>query len=199
MPHEAKNFDHLLGKLAGFSDDLLKDHFGLYKGYVTKLNEIEDKLGKADRSAANYSYNEYSELKRRECVPLNGTYLHELYFENLAAGGSAPSEALKSAAAAGFGTWDDYVKDCRAAAGSTPGWVITTYSRIDQKLHNYIMFEHHMNWPVYQEPIMALDCWEHAFMRDYGTKKPAYLDAFFKNVSWAVADARLAKASKLGR
>ena len=76
MTHEARNFDHLLGKLQGISDNQLKQHFTLYQGYVKKLNEIEDKLGKADRSAANYSFNEYSELKRREPVPFNGTYLH---------------------------------------------------------------------------------------------------------------------------
>lgn len=199
MPHEARNFDHLLGKLAGFSDNQLKQHFTLYQGYVKKLNEIEEKLGKTDKSGANYSFNEYSELKRRECVPFNGTFLHELYFDNLAPGGNTPSETLKKAASAAFGSWDDYVKDCRAAASSTPGWVLTTLSRVDGKLHNYVMFEHHMNLPVFQEPIMALDCWEHAFMIDYGIKKADYLDAFFKNVSWKAVDERLAKYSNYTR
>jgi len=81
------------------------------------------------------------------------------------------------------------------------GWIDAglgphTFSRVDQKLHNYILFEHHMNLPVFQEPVMALDCWEHAFMIDYGIKKADYLDAFFKNVNWKVAEERLAKYSK---
>ena len=39
MTHEAKNFDHLVGKLEGISEAQLKAHFGLYQGYVKKLNK----------------------------------------------------------------------------------------------------------------------------------------------------------------
>ena len=46
---------------------------------MKKLNEIREKLGSANRSAPNYSYNEYSELKRREPVAYNGTVLHDLW------------------------------------------------------------------------------------------------------------------------
>jgi Fe-Mn family superoxide dismutase len=35
--YQAKNFDHLLGT-PGFSDQLLKNHFTLYQGYVTNSN-----------------------------------------------------------------------------------------------------------------------------------------------------------------
>jgi len=35
--YQAKNFDHLLG-IPGFSDQLLKNHFTLYQGYVTNSN-----------------------------------------------------------------------------------------------------------------------------------------------------------------
>ena len=62
---EAKDYSHLLGKLTGISDEQLKAHFGLYEGYVKKLNEIEEKLAKQDKSATNYSFGEFSELKRK--------------------------------------------------------------------------------------------------------------------------------------
>ena len=105
MAHVAKDFSALKGSLDGFSDKQLDAHFTLYNGYVTKLNEIEEKLKTADRSKANYSFNEYSELKRREPVPFNGTYLHELYFENLVGPGGQPSDQLKKAASDSFGSW----------------------------------------------------------------------------------------------
>lgn len=80
MAREPKNFGNLLGGDAkGLSDLQLEAHFTLYQGYVKKLNEIREKLGSADRSAPNYSYNEYSELKRREPVAYNGTVLHDLW------------------------------------------------------------------------------------------------------------------------
>src|SRR4029078_8038470 len=96
MAREPKNFDHLLcGNAKGLSDLQLKAHFTLYQGYVKKLNEIWEKLGKADRSAPNYSFNEFSELKRRELVAFNGTVLHEMYFENIGNGSTQPNEFFK--------------------------------------------------------------------------------------------------------
>src|SRR5215472_6084927 len=95
--HEAKSYENLLGgKLKGLSDTQLKAHFSLYQGYVKKLNEIWAALGGADRTHPNYSFDNYSELRRREPVAFNGTYLHELYFDNLTPGGEASSD-LKAA------------------------------------------------------------------------------------------------------
>lgn len=195
MQHLQKDFSHLKGKLPGFSDAQLDAHFGLYGGYVKKLNEIEEKLKTVDRALSNYSFGEYSELKRREAVAFNGTYLHEMYFENLSGEGGAPSEALKAAIVAAFGSMEAWEKDLKAAAGSTPGWVLLTYSEIDKMLHHYIMFEHHIGLPVGQKVIMAMDCWEHAFMIDYGTKKADYMAAFVSNIDWGVVEKRFSKAS----
>src|SRR3954465_6130679 len=105
MAREPKNFDNLLGGNAkGLSDLQLKAHFTLYQGYVKKLNEIREKLGSADRSAPNYSFNEYSELKRREPVAYNGTVLHEMYFENLGNGSTQADENSKKLITASFGS-----------------------------------------------------------------------------------------------
>ncbi|MBU0981584.1 hypothetical protein KKC94_02725 [Patescibacteria group bacterium] len=183
MNHTAKDYSALLGVLEGISDDQLKAHFGLYEGYVKKLNEIEEKLRMADRGATNYSYGEFSELKRRESVAFNGAYLHELYFESLGAYGE-PSEELRAQIVASFGSFEKWDEDLKASASSTPGWVLLTWNLKDKSLHHYILFEHHVGLPAFQVPIMALDCWEHAFMIDYGTKKADYLTAFRKNINW---------------
>jgi Fe-Mn family superoxide dismutase len=195
MTHQAKNFDHLVGKLNGISEAQLKAHFGLYQGYVKKLNEIEEKLVSADPAGGNYSFNEFSELKRREAVAFNGTYLHQLYFENLTPQPSPPGGQFVSAVEASFGSWDRWIANTRGTAGSTPGWVVTTYSKVDKQLHNYMMFEHHIGLPAHQEIVLALDCWEHAYMVDFGTAKPKYLDAFFDNVCWKTVGERFAKVA----
>ena len=42
------------------------------------------------------------------------------------------------------------------------------------------------------KPILVMDGWEHAFMRDYqATERAKYLDAFFKNVNWEAAEKRV--------
>jgi len=43
MTYEAKNFESLLGT-KGLSDQLLKNHFTLYQGYVTNTNKVADAL-----------------------------------------------------------------------------------------------------------------------------------------------------------
>ncbi|MFA5793193.1 MAG: Fe-Mn family superoxide dismutase [Candidatus Gracilibacteria bacterium] len=194
MTHTAKDFVSLLGTLDGITDAQLSAHFKLYEGYVKKLNEIEEKLITVDKSLSNYSFGEFSELKRREAVAFNGAYLHQMYFENLSGVKSEPSVELKTAIENSFGSLEGWEKDLRASAGSTPGWVLLTFNKIDQKLHNYIMFEHHLGLPVHQVPLMALDCWEHAYMIDYGISKPDYVTAFLKNLNWGIVSERLSGA-----
>src|SRR6185369_11337279 len=115
MALEPKNFDHLLGGNAkGLSDLQLKAHFTLYQGYVKKLNEIWEKIAKTDKSAPNYSFNEYSELKRREPVAFNGTVLHEIYFENLGDGSTKPGEKITKLINDSFGSHDAWAADAKA-------------------------------------------------------------------------------------
>ena len=52
MAREPKNYEHLIGKIKGLSENQLKAHFTLYQGYVKKLNEIETKLGTVDKRHA---------------------------------------------------------------------------------------------------------------------------------------------------
>ncbi len=197
MPREPKNFEHLIGKVQGLSEAQLKAHFTLYGGYVTKLNEIEQKLAAADRSKPNYSFNEYSELKRREPVAFNGTFLHELYFENLTAPGTAVGGELKKAVDAEFGSHDNWLADVKAALASAHGWVLTTWSYADGKLrNNLVQSEHHTGLFVNQEVICAIDAWEHAYFLDYGTKKPDYIAAMFKALDYGVIEKRLQVAQK---
>ena len=141
MAHDIRNFDYLIGQPEGLSEKQLKAHFTLYQGYVKKINEIEEKLAKADRTLANYSFGEYSELKRREAVPLNGTVLHELYFENLSKPQGSPNGDIVKLIQKDFGSTDAWIADLKACGLSTPGWVLLTWSEVDQKLHHYILFE----------------------------------------------------------
>ena len=85
-----KNFDSLLGT-PGFSDQLLKNHFTLYQGYVTNVNKLSDELrelGKVGKTGTP----SWAELKRRFGWEWNGMRLHELYFGNMAKTPTSPPE-----------------------------------------------------------------------------------------------------------
>ena len=192
MAYDAKNYDHLKGgKLKGLSDSQLDQHFTLYKGYIAKLNEIEEKLAGIDNSKANYSFNEYSELKRREAVPFNGAFLHELYFENLGADAGPSADLVKAMNL--IGGQEKVLADLKAAALCGPGWALLTRNHRDNKLHTYFIAEHHLGLPIDQDLLLVLDSWEHAFMVDYGIKRPDYINAFLENINWAEVSKRFGK------
>ena len=189
MAYTPKNYDHLKG---GFlSDPQLDQHFTLYAGYVSKLNEIEEKLATIDNTKPNYSFNEYSELKRREAVAFNGSFLHELYFENLGAKDGISPELAKAFEAQGG--QDKLMADLKATALGGPGWAVLTRTRRDGKLHTYFIAEHHLGLPIEQDLLVVLDSWEHAFMVDYGIKRPDYINAFLENINWAEVSRRFGK------
>jgi Fe-Mn family superoxide dismutase len=193
MAHEPKDFRRLITECKGFlSEKQLQAHFTLYQGYVKKLNEIESSLQQADREKANYSYSEYSELRRREPVAYNGTVLHELYFENLGAKGGEVPPAFKKAAERALGTWDAAVADLKAMAESAHGWVLVTYDwNFGVVRHNLVQSEHHVGLLPNQTVLVAIDCWEHAYFADYQTKKDEYVNGLFEHLNWSPVAARL--------
>src|SRR3989338_8721515 len=84
---EAKNFDHLLGT-AGFSDNLLKNHFTLYQGYVKNVNLLIEELETLLKDG-KMGMPSYAELTRRFAWEFNGMRLYELYFGNMKKKGAA--------------------------------------------------------------------------------------------------------------
>ena len=96
--YEAKDFSYFFETLDGFSEKQLKLHYGLYEGYVKKVNEVNEKLKSADRSSANHNYSEYRNLLVELSHNLNGVILHELYFSNLTDKNTEASEIFKKIA-----------------------------------------------------------------------------------------------------
>src|SRR4051812_7025501 len=193
MAREPKNFDNLLGGNAkGLSDTQLKAHFTLYQGYVKKLNEIREKLGAADPSAPNYSFNEYSELKRREPVAYNGTVLHELYFGNIGDGSTQPDDRAKAMFTNSFGSFDAWLVDAKACLMSAHGWLVTIYDYSDGKLHNNLVrTEHDVGLFANVHVMIAVDAWEHAYFFDYQTGKAKYVEAMLSGLNWDVLNKRI--------
>jgi len=193
MAREPKNFDNLLGGNAkGLSDTQLKAHFTLYQGYVKKLNEIREKLGSADRGAPNYSFNEYSELKRREPVAYNGTVLHEMYFQNIGNGQGAPNDHTKKMIDGSFGNFDAWLADAKAVLMSAHGWLVVTFDYADGKLYNNLVrTEHDVGLFANTHAMIAVDAWEHAYFADYQTKKADYVANVLSGLNWDVLNERM--------
>ena len=190
MNHKEQNYSHLIGNLEGLNADMVEEHLGLYVGYVKKYNEINAAMASVEASG-NYSHAPHSELVRRRSVAWNGTRLHELYFEALINGGKEMPKRLREPMIEHFGSVESWEKDLRCCASATPGWVILG-EHAEGRLEHFVVYEHQNNYPAEVRALLTLDCWEHAFAKQYGTNKGAYLDAFLGNVDWEVVASRRA-------
>ena len=191
MAYTAKDFGAILGT-PGFSETLLKNHFTLYGGYVTNTNKVLDTLAQMLKDG-KAGTPEYAELKRRLGWEWNGMRLHELYFGNL--GGKAgldPAGRLAGKLAAEFGSVEMWEKDFRATGGMRGiGWVVLYLDAASGRLFNSWINEHDAAHPAGAVPLLVMDVFEHAYMTEYGLKKPDYIEAFFKAIDWKAVEARL--------
>lgn len=191
MAYEAKDYSKLIG-MQGFSETLLNNHFTLYKGYVTNTNKLMDTLASMLKEG-KVGTPEYAELKRRMGWEFNGMRLHEYYFDNL--GGKSASDKsgkLAKKLAEEFGSYDNWEKDFKGTGTMRGiGWVILYQDNVGGKLMNQWINEHDVGHPAGCNPILVMDVFEHAFFTDYGLKRADYIEAFFKNINWTVAESRL--------
>ncbi len=191
MTFVAKDFSRLIG-MEGFSENLLKNHFTLYQGYVTNTNKLADLLATMLKES-KVSTPEYSELKRRMGFEFNGMRLHEYYFENL--GRKVPldkSGKLSKQLADAFGSFAGWEQDFRATGAMRGiGWTILYQDNITGWFFNQWINEHEVGHPAGCRPILVMDVFEHAFITDYGLKRADYIAAFFKNIKWNAVESRL--------
>ena len=185
-----------LANLQGISDQTLAVHFGLYEGYVKNTNllneQISEQIKAGNAAGANPGF---AELTRRLGFEYNGMVLHEYYFDNMtsAASGAPTSGKLYEAIGNSFGDFETWKKDFAAVGGMRGvGWAIAYQDPNNGRISNHWITLHEDGNVAGFKPILVMDVWEHAFLLDY---KPAerskYIEAFFANVDWSVAESRL--------
>jgi Fe-Mn family superoxide dismutase len=191
--HQAKDYARLVDECQAFlSEAQLRAHFELYHGYVRTLNEIEGLLTTASREGAHYGFAPYSELRRREPVAYNGAFLHEVYFGSLGPPAVEVPPPLRRAEEKTFGSWDNAMADLKAMTQSTHGWALVTCDLGSERLrHNLVHSEHDAGLFANQAVLLAIDCWEHAYFRDYSLRKGDYVDGVLRHLNWAVVQERL--------
>jgi Fe-Mn family superoxide dismutase len=189
-------FDQLKG-LDGISDAQIAEHLKLYAGYVKQVNELNqllhEMLGLGKASGKDPAF---AELTRRLGFEYNGMILHEYYFSNLrSAAEPRPPEGggLTQALTGAFGSMDAWQTDFQAMGEMRGiGWVILFQDPATDRLTNHWITLHQDGVPAGFKPLLVMDVWEHAFMRDYKvTEKAKYVEAFFRNVNWSAVERRL--------
>lgn len=188
---EAKTFSPSLMSMQGISKKTIEEHLKLYQGYVTKYNEIMEKLAgltDEDYAKANQSFSMIRELKVELTFAWGGVINHEIYFSHLGGKGGEPSGDLKKQIEKDFGSFETFKKDVKATGIAARGWVWTAWNWKQERLFNYLG-DAQNSYPVWSAtPILALDTYEHAYFIDYGVNRASYIDAFFANIDWKVVE-----------
>lgn len=192
---EPQNFDHLLGKVDGINDDLLKMHFKLYQGYVNNTNLLLEKISALPLDGKT-TPPEFSGIKHMLGWEFDGMRLHELYFGNLGGKNSElPKDSpLMQKLAADFGSYENWKKDFIATGGMRGiGWVILYSDPKSGRLINTWINEHDLGHLAGGTPLLVMDVFEHAYITQYGLDRAAYIQAFFKNIDWEIVAKRFNK------
>lgn len=176
-------------KLPGLSERLLTSHHdNNYVGAVKKLNAARGKLADLPADASGFALRG---LAQSELEFTHSVALHELYFANLAGGGSSGSKTqdLLSAHFGSRGAWEQRFVALARSLGGGSGWAILEYDLHQNAPRMYVAGDHSQGLST-GIPLLVLDMYEHSYHMDYGTAAAKYIDAFFANLHWEEVDAR---------
>ncbi|HET7814558.1 MAG TPA: Fe-Mn family superoxide dismutase [Candidatus Baltobacteraceae bacterium] len=186
-----------LSGLQGISDATLETHFALYEGYVKNTNTLIELTTQARQGGtASGADPKFAELVRRMGWEFNGMRLHEYYFDNLSKGSQELKTGnLYNVLGESYGDFESWKKDFFAVGGMRGvGWAIAYYDPKAQQILN-VWIEQHQNGNLAgYVPIVVMDCWEHAFIKDYKpSERGKYIEAFYANLNWQACEERLSQ------
>lgn len=174
--------------LTGISAKNIEEHLKLYAGYVKHANLIQTKIKELLSQAEVDTYT-LGELNRRFGFEFDGMRNHEVYFKHFEGGAQSLSaeSSLHKAISAKWGSLDSFLTAFKTIATTRGlGWTILYVDSITKDLLIAWVDEQHLGHLVGATPVLALDCWEHAFVSDYlPSGRKAYIEDFFKNLNWS--------------
>ncbi|MCA9358329.1 superoxide dismutase [Candidatus Kaiserbacteria bacterium] len=191
MKYEPLTFT--IPKLDGISEDTINNHLGLYQGYVKHVNLIQDKIAAYSNDPENNAF-AIAEMQRRLGFEFGGMRNHEYYFAQFEEGAKPlPEGSLKHKLEEQWGSVDNWLARFKEIAKTRGvGWAMLYHDPHTDQLVQTWVDEQHMGQLADLDIILALDMWEHSYMRDYVSgDKGKYIDAFFKNLNWEVISGRL--------
>lgn len=158
-----------------------EEHIKLYYNYVKNVNENKSKA-----IANTYS--------------INGTYMHELFFEQFGGSNGAISFSVQQALIKmNYSGISDFKISFSALAKGlkNKGWVAWIFDELTGEFKLVSMNAHDENLPYNCKVLLILDMYEHAYFMDYGTDKDLYIDNFFKVIDWNVIEKRIKRLGGL--
>lgn len=179
--------------LEGISADTIENHLALYRGYVKHVNLIQEKIVAYSSDPENNAF-AIAEMQRRLGFEFGGMRNHEYYFSQFEGGATPlPEGTLKRKIESQWGSfpvWQQRFKEIALTRGI--GWAMLYHDPHTDQLVQTWVDEQHIGQLADLDIVLALDMWEHSYLRDYtSAEKGNYIDAFFKNLNWEIVSDRL--------
>src|SRR3990167_11221485 len=153
--YEAKKFD--LPSLEGISDESVKQHIGLYEGYVKNFNAMSKQIAELAMEDWEKHAHPVAELIRRRSFEFDGMRLHEHYFEQFEGGAKELSAGSALAKALEKTYKPKSVVEVMTKIGNMrgPGWAILYYDKKADELLSGFSGEQHQGHFVTLPIILA--------------------------------------------
>lgn len=184
------------------SEKTKNSHQEILESHVKKLNQVSAFLDTAEVDLADINNSKIRSLKQDEVYNLNASFLHAFYFENI----SDQNSVINMDSIAylrlerDFGSFENWQKDFIACAlSSRNGWAVTVYNFFLKRYMNVCVDLHSSHVPFASYPIVVLDCWEHAYFKDYLGNKKSYVYAMMKELKWSKIEERIRKIEKMSK
>lgn len=177
------------------SKDIMELHHSKHhQAYVDKLNvALESQPELQGRTLEDVlSHLDSVPESVRTAIQNNGGghYNHSLFWQWMSPqGGGEPAGLLKDELITKYGDFQNFVDEFTAKALSVfgSGWV---WLQPDME----IITTPNQNNPLnngFEEPLLGLDVWEHAYYLDYKNKRDDYIKAWWNVVDWDFVASRL--------
>jgi len=183
-------------------EETLRVHHGKHhQGYTNKLNAVVEDLGidhaQEDLDALIATIDAESPAGLRN--NLGGFVNHNLYWENLAEGGKAPSEKFMKVLEAKYENMEA-LKTSIVDLGMSQfgsGWAWIAVDANGGLMNLTTGNQDHPMMPLVSPaqggtfmPIMTIDVWEHAYYLQYKSSRKEYLEQIFDLINWEIVEKR---------
>lgn len=178
--------------------ELLADYKKAAEDYAKEYKKVMNSSNETDSP----NHGKLREILRGQSHNGNSICLHEIFLSDTV--DNKPYSLEKAEFAAELidkyfaGGAKAMLKEIRRAALTTRnGWVMLSFCTKDKSLYVNTCDLHDIGVSISSIVVLAIDFWEHAYINDFGTDKPAYLDWYFSRLNWRDIGKRIKSAQSI--
>ena len=169
-------------------------HAKHHQAYVNTTNSLVEGTDLAGKDLVSVIRAAASGGQKKLANQSGQVWNHTFFWHSMAPnGGGAPTGRIAELIDRDLGGYEKFVEAFKAESvghfASGWGWLVMKGDKLE------ITSLHDGDCPVAHEgvlPLLTVDVWEHAYYLDYQNARPAFLDAFIKNlINWEFVNANL--------